>query len=264
MFLRASLQRRALANRVGAADNVPMTFAPLGDSAVVVTMGSDLSEAVLASVRELTAAFSRQLPPGCVDVVPAYATVTVFYEPAAFAGLEISPYERVCQLIGERATRMERGRGGLVKLRFDERRTGEGAHSVELPVCYGGEFGPDLADVSRHTGLGEADVIAKHSGATYVVHAVGFTPGFPYLGGLPEILHTPRRNSPRIKVPAGSVGIGWTQTGVYPLESPGGWNLIGRTPVKLFRPNETDAALLRVGDKVTFRVITPEEFRAWK
>jgi inhibitor of KinA len=106
-------------------------------------------------------------------------------------------------------------------------------------------------------------VVGLHTGAEYLVHAIGFTPGFPYLGGLPEALRAPRRDTPRANVPAGSVAIGGSQTGVYPVESPGGWQLIGRTPVALFRPAETPAALLRPGDRVRFRAISPEEFSSW-
>jgi inhibitor of KinA len=134
-----------------------------------------------------------------------------------------------------------------------------------IPVCYGGEFGPDLAEVAAHAGLDEGATSALHSGAKYRVHAVGFAPGFPYLAGLPGKLHIPRRATPRTRVPAGSIGIGGAQTGVYPLSTPGGWRLIGRTPLRLFRPeNETEPALLRPGDRVRFQAISPEEFAAWK
>jgi len=135
---------------------------------------------------------------------------------------------------------------------------------VEIPVCYGGEYGPDLAVVAAHTGLTPEEVIQLHSAAEYRVHAIGFSPGFPYLGGLPPRLNTPRRATPRPSVPAGSVGIGSAQTGVYPVASPGGWNLIGRTPRALFRLHKSPPALLLIGDRVKFRPITPGEFAAWK
>jgi inhibitor of KinA len=135
---------------------------------------------------------------------------------------------------------------------------------VEIPVCYGGEHGPDLEAVAARAGVEPAEAARLHSKAVYTVQAIGFTPGFPYLAGLPAALHAPRRPTPRETVPAGSVGIGGAQTGVYPLASPGGWNLIGRTPLRLFRAEEANPSVLRVGDRVRFRPITVEEFAAWK
>jgi inhibitor of KinA len=229
-----------------------MTFAPLGDSAVVVTLGSSINEAALLRVRSLTAALERERANGIVDVVPAYTTVAVFYDLGLFGGGDESPYERVCRTIATRAAKAED---------VMER---EARREIEIPVCYGGAFGPDLEEVARHGNISPEEVIALHSGASYVVHAVGFTPGFPYLGGLPEKLHTPRRATPRQQVPAGSVGIGGMQTGIYPIASPGGWQLIGRTPLTLFRLNEKPPALLSVSDRIKFRAITAEEFAAWK
>jgi biotin-dependent carboxylase-like uncharacterized protein len=131
---------------------------------------------------------------------------------------------------------------------------------VEIPVCYGGEYGPDLDGVAAHSGLSAAEVIARHERAEYLVHAIGFSPGFPYLGGLPPELATPRRTTPRLRVSPGSVAIGGGQTGVYPLETPGGWNLIGRTSLRLFDPWRKEPALLRAGDRVRFRAISADEF----
>ena len=139
-----------------------------------------------------------------------------------------------------------------------------GARIVEVPVCYGGECGPDLGEVAAKSGIDPHEVIALHSGGSYVVQAIGFAPGFGYLGGLPEKIHTPRRATPRTLVPAGSVGIGGVLTAVYPFATPGGWNIIGRTPLAMFDPQRTEPAILRAGDHVRFRVITGEEFAAWK
>ncbi|MBS0633342.1 MAG: 5-oxoprolinase subunit PxpB [Verrucomicrobia bacterium] len=239
-----------------------MTFAPLGDHAVVVTLGAGVDDVVLNRVRSLVAVLENGRANGIVDVVAAYATVTVFYDPGVFnRGGGKTPYEHVCQVIGERAAKGDKGWPGLGQ---PERAGGDKGGLVEIPVCYGGEFGPDVAVVARQGGLKESDVVSLHAGASYVVHAVGFSPGFPYLGGLPEKLHTPRRATPRTSVPAGSVGIGGMQTGVYPLASPGGWQLIGRTPLALFDAARSPAALLRVGDRVKFKAITPEEFLSWK
>ena len=123
---------------------------------------------------------------------------------------------------------------------------------IDIPVIYGGEAGPDLPDVARHTGLTQKQVVELHSSIDYVVWFLGFQPGFPYLGGLPENLATPRRAEPRVRVPVGSVAIGGAQTGIYPLETPGGWNLIGRTELPLFNPSLSEPVLLRPGDTLRF------------
>ena len=131
---------------------------------------------------------------------------------------------------------------------------------VEIPVCYGGEFGPDLNDVAEMHGMTAAQVIELHSSATYVVYFLGFEPGFAYLGGLPTALASARLETPRAKVPQGSVGIGGKQTGVYPFSTPGGWRLIGRTPVAMFRRDANPMSLLQIGDHVRFRAISEKEF----
>lgn len=127
-----------------------------------------------------------------------------------------------------------------------------------IPVAYGGDAGPDLADVAAHTGLAPAEVVQRHAGAEYVVYLLGFLPGFAFMGGLPSELATPRRSEPRVAVPARSVAIGGAQTGVYPLVSPGGWHLIGRTPIELFDPSKAEPTLLRPGDRVRFVVESVE------
>jgi inhibitor of KinA len=131
---------------------------------------------------------------------------------------------------------------------------------VEIPVCYEGDFGPDMADVVAHTGRSSNEIVRLHAGANYLVQCVGFTPGFPFLSGLPRELATPRRPTPRTQVPAGSVAIGGRQTGIYPLASPGGWNLIGRTPLRLFDSASPSPVFLQVGDRVRFRAISSVEF----
>ncbi len=133
---------------------------------------------------------------------------------------------------------------------------------MEIPVCYGGEYGPDLSDVSAMHGLSPAEIIDLHISATYIVYFLGFVPGFAYLGGLPESLVTPRLDTPRTKVPAGSVGIGGSQTGVYPFATPGGWRLLGRTPINMFRRDRDDMSLLSIGDRVRFIPVSRERFAA--
>lgn len=223
-----------------------MRCAPLGDTAITVELGDASDAATLARVQALVRSLEAAVPAGVVDVVAAYHAVTVVYD--------LPKTQGYAALVAE----LEKRVAGLKAV------TAKAGKAVTIPVCYGGEFGPELAVVAARAKLSEAEVIAAHSAVEYAVLAVGFAPGFPYLGGLPEALHTPRLATPRVKVPAGSVGIGGAQTGVYPLATPGGWNLIGRTPLALFRATEQEPALLRVGDRVKFKAITAEEFAAWK
>jgi len=238
-----------------------MTIAPLGDSALVVTLGSDMDEATILRVRLMTAAIQAGRFAGIVDVVPAYASITVFYEIASSGSTFERPYDRIFRVLSECAQILEDKGPELTRERETGKRLGR---LVTIPVCYSEEFGPDLSEVAQHCGLSVAEVVALHSGATYEVHAVGFTPGFPYLGGLPDRLHVPRKSTPRLTVPAGSVGIGGQQTGIYSQKSPGGWQLIGRTPQTLFSVKTEPPALLRVGDCLRFSAIAREEFETWK
>ena len=177
--------------------------------------------------------------------------VTVYYDPVRIPRKDGGPpYERVCQWVRDCAAAAARRVREVVERR------------VVIPVCYGGAEGPDLAAIGAAHGLTADEVVALHSGAEYFVSAVGFAPGFPYLGGLPAALHTPRRPTPRTRVPAGSVAIGGALSGVYPFETPGGWHLIGRTPLRLFNPQGRPPALLQAGDRVRFRPITADEFQA--
>ncbi len=228
-----------------------MKLEPMGDSAVIATLGTGIDAATLARVLDLAGAIRAAGRPGITDVVPAYASVATFYDPAQFSEAPGGAYEGVCRLIESCA-----GRSAGAPARPQSRH-------VEIPVCYGGDHGPDLGAVAEHCGMSAEEVARLHSGADYLVHAIGFTPGFPYLGGLPEALRMPRRDTPRARVKAGSVAIGGPQTGVYPVESPGGWRVIGWTPLALFRPGMSPAALLRPGDHVRFRAVSGEELASW-
>lgn len=219
----------------------------MGDAAVVLELGQAIDEATLARVGSVARALAAHRPAWVTDIVPAFGSVTVFYDPR-----KVGSYVELVAALQQLAAPAEQAYPASV------------FRVVEIPVCYGGEFGPDLGVVAAHTGLTPEEVIKLHSEAEYRVHAIGFSPGFPYLGGLPPRLNTPRRDTPRSAVPAGSVGIGSAQTGVYPVASPGGWNLIGRTPRALFRLHKSPPALLLIGDRVKFRPITPGEFAAWK
>ncbi len=193
----------------------------------------------------MVAALEKHPPAGVVDIVPAFATVALFFEGPRACALENVEVELAAIVADAEAA----------VVAVDSR-------TIEVPVCYGGESGPDLAAVATQAGRTIAEVLALHAGADYLVHAIGFAPGFPYLGGLPPELATPRRSSPRARVPAGTVGIGGAQTGIYSLETPGGWNLIGRTPLALFDSTRPEPALLRAGDRVKFRAIGVDEFAA--
>ncbi len=135
---------------------------------------------------------------------------------------------------------------------------------MEIPVCYGGSFGPDLSFVAEHGKITEEEVIRIHSSRDYRIYMLGFLPGFPYLGGMDERIFTPRLNSPRTRIPAGSVGIGGEQTGIYPMDSPGGWQLIGRTPYRLFKPEQVRKPLYEAGDSIRFVPINQEEYKEIK
>ncbi len=216
-----------------------MVVQPLGEHAFVATLGGGGSGHAEAKVLAAAEALRREPLPGLVDVVPAYASLALFFRRGALpAESELSRRLAALSAAGNPDVPMS-----------TERRT------LEIPVAYGGGEGPDLAAVAAHTQLSPEDVVRLHSAATYTVQAIGFLPGFPYLAGLPDVLACPRRATPRPRVPAGSVGIGGAQTGVYPCASPGGWNLIGQTSRRLFDAARAEPALLRAGDRVRFTAV---------
>jgi KipI family sensor histidine kinase inhibitor len=233
-----------------------MEIEPLGDSALIVRVVDDFARdpeaalnAVLAALRSLEAAAI----PGVIELAPAYTTVGVFFDPARIelAIANGSPFDvlrsRIQSVLNASSLKSEAAIEAPV---------------IEILICYDSELAPDLGDVARVSGLTEAEVIHRHASATYRVACVGFIAGFPFMSGLPPELATPRRAVPRKEVPAGSVGIGGAQTGVYPRSSPGGWNLIGRTPLRLFDVQRDPPTILQAGDRVRFRKISREEFDA--
>ena len=231
-----------------------MRLSPLGDRALLVHVGATIDGATHRRVRAVYARLVAQRLPGVVDIVPAFTTVAVHYNPEEVvptgADGAVSAYHALVSLVT----------AALADLRYE---AAAPPRVVEIPVCYGGIYGPDIAEVARLHGLTSEQVAEMHAGGEYVVYMLGFAPGFAYLGGLPEALVTPRRAEPRTLVPAGSVGIGGTHTGVYPLALPGGWQLIGRSPLRLFDPERTPAVLLGVGDRVRFRAVDPNECVGW-
>src|SRR5437016_10580597 len=232
-----------------------MQITPLGDSALLVRVVENFDDAPETALNQVLAAkcnLEASRIPGVIEIAPAYTTVAIFYDPvrAIDAG---APVEDIVGWMEQRI--------GDALSKIDKTRTDEIEKSpIEIPVCYDAEFGFDLAEVARRAEIDLNEVVDLHSGAEYRVHCVGFTGGFPFLGGLPRKIATPRRDVPRKEIPAGSVAIGGKQTGIYPIKSPGGWNVIGRTPLKLFDPKQNPPVLLRAGDRVRFRSITREEF----
>lgn len=219
-----------------------MKYAPFGDKALRVEFGSIVSQEINARVHALHEAISNAQLSGVCECVPAYRSLTVTYDPEKVDYDDlVSKVKNLEEALGARAS---------------ERRT----RRIVIPVVYGGDFGPDLERVSQYHNLKETEVIEIHSQNEYLVYMIGFIAGFPYLGKLPEEIATPRLETPRLRVPQGSVGIAEDQTGIYPKQAPGGWQIIGRTPIKLFDPTWQPPALLQPGDYVRFRPISSEEF----
>jgi len=216
-------------------------FLPGGDRALFIELGDTIDPELNRRVRRLHLAIQEATPPGLVETVPAYRSLLVCYEPR-----DVSPQQL-------RAT---------LELLVDKTGADEfpAPKVTEVPAVYGDEYGPDLEFVAEHNGLSPEDVVRLHAGKAYLIYVLGFTPGFAYLGGLSPRIATPRLATPRARIPAGSVGIAGNQTGIYPVESPGGWRLIGRTPVELFHPEKEPPSLLQMGDYVEFVPITAQEF----
>jgi inhibitor of KinA len=219
-----------------------MKIDALGDSALIINLADEISDSsgLLARVLSAAATIERAKLPGVVDVTSSYESVAVFFD---LPQVEPDIEDKIRVLIASAGVRVS----------GKKRR-------VQIPVCYDEEFALDLDRVANHTSLTPDAIVRLHSSAEYTVACIGFMPGFPFLAGLPQQLRVPRLESPRTKVSAGSVAIANAQAGVYPLEAPGGWNVLGRTPLQLFRVNENPPTLLRPGDCVQFRRITRAQF----
>jgi KipI family sensor histidine kinase inhibitor len=223
---------------------------PLAEDTLQLRFGDTIDMATNARVHAAASAVRAANLPGITDIAPAYATLLMRFDPLAWDSRTIR--EAIIDAVG-RGARLDDGQKTTAP-RDDTTRL------VEIPVCYGGEFGSDLDAVAEHAGLSRDDVVARHAAAEYSVAMLGFAPGFPYLLGLDPTLQVPRRSTPRTRVPAGSVAIGGAQTGIYPRGLPGGWHLIGRTPLVLFDPAREPPCLLAPGDRVRFRAIGAGEF----
>ncbi len=217
---------------------------PLAESGLLVEFPNVIKPAVVERVMALTAALDAAQPTGLHDIVPSYRTIHLVFDPVQTDGDTLAGIVRQLAAGSSPHTRAA-------------------GREVTIPVAYGGAQGPDLAAVAAHTGLAPVEVCARHAVASYRVACMGFSPGFGFLVGLPPELATPRRATPRTRVPAGSVAVGGAQTGVYPSELPGGWNIIGRTPVTLFDVARPDPFLIRPGDTVRFEPISSAEYEAY-
>ena len=221
------------------------TFHPIGDRSLLVGLGDTIILDVNQRVRQLYYSLSCREIKGIIELLPSYASLLIVFDPL------ILSYSVLQTLVIKLFTSP-----GEMSIPEPKK--------VRIPVVYGGEFGPDLDWVAEFHKLTPSDVIHYHSTTTYHVYMIGFTPGYPYMGELPAEILTPRRDTPRTHVPKGSVGIAQKQTGIYPVESPGGWQIIGRTPITLFDPYARPPALFETGDVVTFYPIGEEEFETWQ
>lgn len=228
-----------------------MMMRPLGDSAIVIQLSENIHPKIHQQIVQLTQMIEKNPFAGLIEVVPAYNSITVFYNPIkiyqSYDLKHITAYEKVSGF-------MENYMKQLVDTPNVEKRL------IDIPVVYGGTYGPDLEEVARSNNLSTDEVIVIHSKPNYLVYMIGFAPGFPYLGGMDESIATPRKETPRPSIPSRSVGIAGKQTGIYPLETPGGWQIIGRTPLELFSAKKTPPSLLQSGDKIRFVPITSAEY----
>ena len=217
----------------------------MGDRSLLVELGDDISLAVNQKVQEVFSAIDRQRSKGILDLVPSYRSLLMIYDPLCISLDEI--------------------KAGIKDIwnNPDQSRLPQ-PQTVKIPVVYGGEYGPDLQLVAQYHNLTHREVIDFHTRPAYRVYMIGFTPGFPYLGEVLDAIATPRRETPRTLVPKGSVGIAQRQTGIYPVDSPGGWQIIGWTPVKLFDPFGKPPSHLVMGDRVQFHAITAQEAGQWQ
>lgn len=218
-----------------------MRVIAIGDRGIKVELAKNYSPQLNQKIRSICRLLELERLVGIIEWIPTYTGVTVYYEPMQISFQALSKY------LEELVIKSENGLTGKGRV-------------VTIPVVYGGRFGPDLTEVANFHQMTEGEIVNIHTRNTYLVYMIGFTPGFPYLGGLDEAIATPRKATPRTFVPAGSVGIGGNQTGIYSMDTPGGWQIIGRTPLQLFSPNKKNPTLLRAGDQIRFRSISESEY----
>ena len=216
-------------------------FLLTGDTSVTVEFGNEISTEINAKIRAFNIALQQSKIPGIVETVPTYRSLAVHYDPEVI-------------LYGTLVKKLKGLLGQLDSIQIPP------SEVLEIPVLYGGEEGPDIAFVAEHNGKTVQEVIDIHTSTEYLIYMLGFTPGFTYLGGMSEEIATPRLKTPRVLIPGGSVGIAGAQTGVYPIDSPGGWQLIGRTPVRMYDPDRAEPILPQAGQYIKFYAIDQAEF----
>ncbi len=213
-----------------------------GDTSVAVVFGNEISIAINTQIRAFDEALAEEQIDGVYETVPTYCSLTIHYAPEKIRFDELKAKLEELLAVSHKAQKLN-------------------TIVMEIPVVYGGEYGPDLETVAAHNGMSPEDVIRIHSGAEYLIYMLGFTPGFSYMGGMDESIATPRLKTPRVLIPAGSVGIAGKQTGIYPIDSPGGWQLIGRTPVRLYDAHRDTPILLDAGVHVKFVPVDEAEYK---
>jgi len=212
----------------------------MGDRSLLVELGETIAPDVNRRVQELMLQLQQARLPGVREFAPGYRSLLVVFDPLTLSPSELKA--RITEVAGRT------GSAGLPQAKL-----------LTVPVFYGGEYGPDLEGVAGHLGISTDEVIRLHTETMYRVYMIGFTPGYPYMGELPAALAVPRRSTPRTRVPKGSVGIAQRQTGIYSVESPGGWQIIGWTPIELFDPTRQLPSLLEMGDRVKFEAVRQVE-----
>lgn len=226
-----------------------ITFKPLNDCALLIVFGDSISIATHQEIQHFHKTIEKQPFQGMIEAVPSYTSICIYYD---VMQVMCKPSQTIYESIVTY----------LQSLLMNNEQHDLSTHRlIDIPVVYGGEYGPDLAFVASYHGLSEEEIIERHSSQQYIVYMLGFAPGFAFLGGLDETIATPRKEVPRLTIPAGSVGIGGQQTGVYPFETPGGWQIIGRTPQRLFLPEQYPPTYLQAGDRIRFRAISAQQWR---
>ncbi len=234
---------------------------PFGDRAIYISFGHKIDTSIHTKIQAFVRYLENHPFDGMLECVPAYTNVTIHYDPLAVlqkhairkrSSFLYSPFEIASNYVKEALQR------------FEEEEVTFTPRTVTIPVVYGGAYGPDLSIVAKLNDLTEEEVIRRHSEREYTVFMLGFAPGFPFLGGMDPSIATPRKENPRLTIPSGSVGIAGEQTGIYPLETPGGWQIIGRTPVELFLPEQSPPTFLLPGDCIRFQPINAEQYEQWK
>jgi inhibitor of KinA len=221
-----------------------MTFLLMGDRGLLLEFGDEIRPEINQKVRRMALSIESKTISGILETVPTYRSLLVLYDPLTMP-------------LAELKRRLKDVEAGLRESPLPEPKL------CSIPVLYGGPYGPDLESVAAHHGTTPEEIVRLHCSRPYLIYLIGFMPGFPYMGELPGGLITPRLKTPRLSVPTGSVAIAQKQTGIYPMESPGGWHLLGRTPVRMFDAERDPPAYLRMGDFVQFYSITEKEFEHW-